>query len=265
VFCAHFSGKVNLRKILKSVKTMTAEEITTTYYSREERDDMRTKAVVDCQRLALEAKLLLKGRGNACEEDEEEFCTSVHENWTLGPSILDFAMPPLAIHTIGEKTETLKKVAVGKKSQCRAHFSGKVRVRKIPCVKTMKAEEITAAYYSREEFDGMRTKAVADIQRMAREANLLVGRGNACEEDEEEFCTRGLENFTPAAHQRRQKSKRLALQVVLEEQEYQRRHHMVDTPYIADLYFGRTQQSVDAARRTALLDKVEAKKCYNEI
>jgi hypothetical protein len=100
---------------------------------------------------------------------------------------------------------------------------------------------------------------------MALEANLLLeGRRNACEE-EEEFCTRGLENLTTAAHQRRQTSKRSALQVVLEEQEFQRIHHMVDTRYIANLYFGRTRRSAVAARSTALLDEVAAKKCYNEI
>jgi hypothetical protein len=189
-------------------------------------------------------------------------------------------MPPLAIHTIDrshgpnneacgssktlrEKTETLlKPAAVEKKSQCRAHFSETVKVRKVLSVKTMKAEEITATYYSRVELHDMRTKAVSDCQRMALEATLLLeGRGNACEEDGEEFCTRGLEIFTPAAHRRRQKSKRLALQVVLEEQQFQRIHHMVDTPYMAYLYFVRTRRSADAARSTALLDEVEAKKC----
>jgi hypothetical protein len=224
---AHFCGKVNVRRV-PSFKTMKAEEITATYYSREEFDDMRMIAVADCQRMALEA------------------CGS--------------------FKTLYEKREILKPATDGKKSQCRVHFSGKVNVRKMPRVKTMKAEDITAAYYSREEFDDMRAKAVADCQRMAYEANLLLeGRGNECEEEEEEFCTRGLENLTPAAHQRRQKSKRLALQVVLEEQEFQRIHHMVDTPSIANFYLVRTRRSSDAARRTALLDEVEAKKCYNEI
>jgi hypothetical protein len=137
-------------------------------------------------------------------------------------------------------------------------FVRKVRVRRIPRRSTYTKEQREATYYTREEYKTIRFRLCIELKILKvmdpAEQNIL--------DEDDEVCSRGLENETKHRKQQRKRNKILARSTVIGEQAHQRKIGDRDEMYLANLYWFRSQTAVQSAIEVARKDALEAQMYY---
>lgn len=99
-----------------------------------------------------------------------------------------------------------------KTSRKQVSFKGRVKVKKISSHKYYSTEERANLWYNQEEMKQIRKDAVLTVKKMMRGINI---------DQDDEYCTRGLENKVPKKNKARQARKFEIICSVLDEQENQ--------------------------------------------
>jgi hypothetical protein len=104
----------------------------------------------------------------------------------------------------------------------------------------------------------LRGSEYIDMQMDYKKTATKIIRGNTVEENDYETM-RGLEGWSPTASLRRDRIVLSALDVVLQEQEFQLFDSVSDPERIAEVYAEHTGRSIAAARTLGRMDEEEAK------
>lgn len=139
---------------------------------------------------------------------------------------------------LSEETEEKKEEA----PQRKVSFFARVRIMRITNRKDLNKTQIKRVWYSRDEFKDIRKECFDTIK--------VMQDGDIVDEDEG-FCTLGLEYKTKANYKARQRNKSEVRQVVFEEQTFQRENEMPDPDWIARVSREQSRICVEGACETA--------------
>ena len=133
--------------------------------------------------------------------------------------------------------------------QRRVHFASEVEIETIPHLSALPKSEIEARWLTPHE-----TKRIKD---MCRITVRMMMAGQVIPNDDDNYCTRGLEIRTKLGARRRYQ-KRDAARRLLRAQHFQQREGFTDEQYLAELYQGYTTACGNEAYRRGLSDQQES-------
>jgi hypothetical protein len=132
----------------------------------------------------------------------------------------------------------------GKKTEAptrKVNFFARVRILRITNRKDLHKSQIQRVWYSRDEFKAIRGECFDTIKLMQDDEIV---------DEDEGFCTLGLEYKTKKNYKTRQRNKMEMRQVVFEEQEFQRENELPDAEWIARVSREQSATCVEGARDT---------------
>jgi hypothetical protein len=130
----------------------------------------------------------------------------------------------------------------------KVRFFKRVHIRRVPNREELSEEQVLDVWYSREEFKEIRQECFAAIRIMTSGDAIL-------DDDDEEYCFRGLEYKTKAAYKERRQNKLEVRHAVLDEQEFQIENELDDPEWIAKLSRDGSRPCVRAAILAAKKDE----------
>jgi hypothetical protein len=142
-------------------------------------------------------------------------------------------------------------------SRRKVSFYARVRIKRVPNRKDLGKDLIEDVWYSRSEFKDIRKECFSTIKLM----KSLSLKEEYLEEDDD-YCTRGLEYKTDQAYRERQKNKMDIRTLVIEEQEYQFLSEMNDPQWIAKLAQEQSRECIKIAIAAAEKDERAAKEYH---
>ena len=145
--------------------------------------------------------------------------------------------------------------APAKKERKRVSFKPSVSVRPIRHVNDIPEEELKEAWYNRREFDAMK-KAFARTVKMISHG-VYPG-------DDENHCARGLEYRVRVGALARRENKSNGLEAVLDEQDRQMHHGVVDDELIREAFVRENIQCRLSALQSGIRDQEEARFIHQE-
>ena len=133
------------------------------------------------------------------------------------------------------------------KSDRKVHFYPRVRIQRIANRQNLSEEHIEAVWYSRDEFKTIRKECFKTIR--------LLTDGECIDEEEGEFCARGLEYKVPSLYKERQRNKSAIRHAIFEEQENQWGNEIEDPLVLAKISREISATCVEDAIVRGLLDE----------
>ena len=121
-------------------------------------------------------------------------------------------------------------------------FFSRVRILRVTNRKDLNKSQVQRVWYSRDDFKEIRNECFETIKRM--QAGDMVN-------EDDGFCTLGLEYKTKESYKSRQRNKMEVRQVVFEEQEFQRENQMPDPDWIARVSMEQSYECIGGAREKA--------------
>jgi hypothetical protein len=149
--------------------------------------------------------------------------------------------------TVSTAQEEEHCIIKSKKRRSCVSFDKKVLLQPYLHVNDLLDDEIDNAWYSRTELSETKSECRHTI-------NSMIA-GYCHEEEDTVYCSRGLERRTPACQKLRQQTKFDAWDVVLDEQDRQRRAGVSDTESLAQGYSACTSHSAKIAHLMAVSDE----------
>ena len=188
-------------------------------------------------------------------EEGESSCPLPHmimelsEALTRDPLILDkFALEDPVIRTRPSTSSTAR---VNKK---RVAFDQRVHVRTTIACHEMSQQEIDAVWYSPQEFQAITESCCKQIIKLSRGETLK----------DKKYCARGLESHTHIRSLAKSMNRKLAHQVVFDEQERQAQQGIHNDEALSQVYLAASSGSCMWANVIGLEDQKEADNIYDD-
>jgi hypothetical protein len=202
--------------------------------------------------------VLLPIRGS---DDGDDSCTDalLNSEYSLSVNLgkskpaLDDDVPSRTLPTASNSSRSTQ-TEESNVSRRKVSFYARVRIKRVPNRKDLGRDLIEDVWYSRSEFKDIRKECFSTIKLM-KSLNL---EEEYLEEDDD-YCTRGLEYKTDQAYKERQKNKMDIRTLVIEEQEYQFLSEMNDPQWIAQLAQEQSRECIKIAITAAEKDERAAK------
>jgi hypothetical protein len=171
-------------------------------------------------------------------------------NYSLDVSLSSKAASPSSDLT--RKTAPTEIETKPSRQKSKVRFYHRVRIQRVTNRLDLSEEEVKGIWYSREEFKEIRQDCFSTIK-------IMTGNESVDSDDDEEFCSRGLEYKTKEAYKERLRNKQEIRLAVLDEQEFQSENDMDDPEWIAKLSRDESRLCVKAAILAAKKDEQESR------
>ena len=129
-------------------------------------------------------------------------------------------------------------------------FNNDVTVKETIHILDYNEEELSACWYSDTEYDMIRSDIAYELD--------LFQNGSSFQENNNGYCSRGLETFSSTLMKQRRQNAINARVAVYDEQEFQWDNNLCEVEYIAHVYAEASYQSIALAHAVGLKDQLEA-------
>jgi hypothetical protein len=145
-----------------------------------------------------------------------------------------------------------KKISrVPKERRRRVAFTEFVEIKEVPSLSDIYEDDVINAWWTPNDYQL--------IRKMFRITLHMMMNGVQFENEDEDFCARGLEHRTKGGAQRHHRHKKRSIYAVLRAQEFQIQEAFNDADYLAEIYAENTRSSSKEAHSLALVDEQDAR------